>query len=206
MLGIRACFRLVLAVGHELIELGTVLGETQAFQELTELALLILEALQRLLAVLVEGPVAARGKAAAASAPQRSRCCSNRSHLPAIRCFQRLSNERQPHPCPMRPLHRRKANIARPSGHQHDEARHHQRDPRGPAEVVELCNHVVHRTEPHVNVYHIYISGGAFTSRQEAAHRNWNVVGRKPGSTRLREDRRARYSRSATVMRGALLP
>src|SRR5438270_4430058 len=45
---------------HELVELGLVLGVTQAIQEALELGLLFLEPLQRLLAVFVKGAIAAR--------------------------------------------------------------------------------------------------------------------------------------------------
>src|SRR5689334_429313 len=54
------------AVGHELIELGAVLGEAQALEELDELALLLFEPAQGLFAVFVEGAVAA-GRAVPAS-------------------------------------------------------------------------------------------------------------------------------------------
>src|SRR5687767_9848259 len=58
--------RLVAAVGHELVELGLVLGLAQAVEEIAELLLLFLEALQRLGAVFVEGGIAARAAPRAA--------------------------------------------------------------------------------------------------------------------------------------------
>ena len=66
--GRRAPFRIrleraVAPLGHELVELGAVPGEAQRRQEILELALLVLEALQRLRAVVVEGAVAARRRA-----------------------------------------------------------------------------------------------------------------------------------------------
>jgi hypothetical protein len=45
---------------HEGIELGLVLGEAEPIEKVAELALLVLEALERLGAVIVEGAVAAR--------------------------------------------------------------------------------------------------------------------------------------------------
>jgi hypothetical protein len=45
--------------GHELIELGLVLGKAQPLEELAELALLFFEALEGLGAVFVEGVIAA---------------------------------------------------------------------------------------------------------------------------------------------------
>src|SRR4029077_929123 len=47
------------AIGHELVELGAVLGEAQALEEFDELALLLFEPAQGLYAVFVEGAVAA---------------------------------------------------------------------------------------------------------------------------------------------------
>src|SRR6266404_1098708 len=59
---------MVAAIGHELVELGLVLGEAQFVQEALELALLLFEAAQSLLAVFVEGGVAAAGLLAPAPA------------------------------------------------------------------------------------------------------------------------------------------
>src|SRR5271154_5013222 len=56
-------------LGHELIEFAAVPGEAQPRQEILELALLLFEALQRLLAIIVEGPVAARRGATPVAAP-----------------------------------------------------------------------------------------------------------------------------------------
>ena len=50
-------------LGHELIELGAVLGEAQPLEEFLELALLVFEPLQRLCAIVVEGVIAARSRA-----------------------------------------------------------------------------------------------------------------------------------------------
>src|SRR5260370_6796114 len=56
----RRCVRWPVApVGHELIELGLVLGHPQAVEEIAELALFLLEPAQRFAAVVVEGTVAA---------------------------------------------------------------------------------------------------------------------------------------------------
>src|SRR6476646_4864380 len=57
---IRTRARPVAPLGHELVELGLVLGHAQSVEELVELALLLLEPPQRFGAVLVEGSVAAR--------------------------------------------------------------------------------------------------------------------------------------------------
>src|SRR5437763_7482922 len=53
--------RTLLVLRHELVELFLVLGVTQAVEEILELDLLFLEPLQGFHAVLVKGPVAARG-------------------------------------------------------------------------------------------------------------------------------------------------
>src|SRR6202795_3672037 len=60
--------RSLLVLRHELVELFLVLGVTQAIEEIAEFGLLFLEALQRFDAVLVEGAVAARGRAETAEA------------------------------------------------------------------------------------------------------------------------------------------
>src|SRR5258708_31802874 len=52
--------RAVAALGHELVELGAVLGRAQLVEIVAELALLLIELAQRLLAVFVEGDVARR--------------------------------------------------------------------------------------------------------------------------------------------------
>ena len=66
------------AIGHELIELGLVLGVAQALQEFPELALLLFEPAQRLGAIFVERPISARPGVAAAVPAARglreSRC------------------------------------------------------------------------------------------------------------------------------------
>jgi hypothetical protein len=49
------------ALGHELVELGLVLGVTQTVEKLLELALFFFEASQSFDAVFVKGVVAARG-------------------------------------------------------------------------------------------------------------------------------------------------
>jgi hypothetical protein len=49
----------IAALGHELVELGPVLGEAQPFQELLKLALFFLESTQRVGAIFVESAIAA---------------------------------------------------------------------------------------------------------------------------------------------------
>ena len=51
--------RAIAALVHELVELGAVLGGAQPVEEVAELALLLVELAQRLLAIFVEGDVAA---------------------------------------------------------------------------------------------------------------------------------------------------
>ena len=57
----------VAALGHELIELGLVLGEAQPVQELTELALLVFQPAQGLGAIFVEAGCRSRGPRATAA-------------------------------------------------------------------------------------------------------------------------------------------
>src|SRR6202035_825308 len=60
--------RTLLVLGHELVELFLVLGVAQPIEEILEFGLLLLEALQRLDAVFIEGAIAARGRAETAEA------------------------------------------------------------------------------------------------------------------------------------------
>ena len=55
----RFGLRPIAALGHEGVELGLVLGETQAIEKFAELALLVFQPLQSLAAVFVEGVIAA---------------------------------------------------------------------------------------------------------------------------------------------------
>ena len=48
-------------LGHELVELGLVLGMAQAVEKLFEFALLVLEVAEGLRAIFVKRPIAARG-------------------------------------------------------------------------------------------------------------------------------------------------
>src|SRR5205085_10546873 len=51
----------VAPIGHELVELGLVLGKAQTIKELAEFALFFLKSAQRVRTVLIEGAIAARG-------------------------------------------------------------------------------------------------------------------------------------------------
>src|SRR5262245_36522227 len=61
--------RAVATLVHELVELGAVLGGAQAVEELLELALLLVEFAQGLLAIFVEGDVAAAAAPVVAALP-----------------------------------------------------------------------------------------------------------------------------------------
>src|SRR5580700_7158916 len=56
--------RAVAALGHELIEFGSVLGKAKPLQEFLEFALLVFEPAQRFGAVFIEGAVATRRRGA----------------------------------------------------------------------------------------------------------------------------------------------
>ena len=68
-----------LAAGHELVELRPVLGRPELLEEADEGVALLLEALQRLLAVAVEGGVAGAPRGAGvvvvAGGPRNGRSC-----------------------------------------------------------------------------------------------------------------------------------
>src|SRR5262249_29633438 len=73
--GLRGCrrsgrlARAIAPLVHELIELGAILGGAQAIEEFLELALLLVELAQRLLAIFIEGDVAAAAAPAMAALP-----------------------------------------------------------------------------------------------------------------------------------------
>src|SRR5476649_1690880 len=60
--------RTAAALGHELVELGAILGRPQLVEIVAELVLFLVELAQRLLAIFVEGDVAARVTAPARAA------------------------------------------------------------------------------------------------------------------------------------------
>jgi hypothetical protein len=64
--------RAAAALRHELVEFGLVLGVAQAVEKFLELALLFFQPAQRLGAVLVKCPVAARGRPCIPSAARIS--------------------------------------------------------------------------------------------------------------------------------------
>src|SRR5690606_41081084 len=117
------------ALGHELVELGLVLGEAQPLQELLELALLVLEPAQRLGAVFVERRVAARRRlpeavtARAFAHPVHLRLHPLHLVLPALRAAIASASHRSA------PYHERQCREAeRPPQHEgNDDDRDHRR-------------------------------------------------------------------------------
>ncbi len=127
----RRCRRIARALlGHELVELSLVLGRAQALQELLELALLVLEPAQGLLAVIVEGAIAARPRrlppgACAAAHLLNSTLPAGHVAVPRATHPSAPDNEGQ------------KGKTHRPPER---EAQDHQRDPGWFSQVIELCN------------------------------------------------------------------
>src|SRR6266849_7349893 len=129
------------ALGHEFVEFRLVLGVAQAVEERLELALLLLEPPQGLVAIFVKGPVAARtAKAAAAPAfggalhPFHPLLHPFHATLPAVSAamcpachsstpYQIAENHEAERP-------------------EHDEAHHHQPDPGWLADVVQMRREV----------------------------------------------------------------
>src|SRR5271170_5090040 len=77
----RGAFRTAVAVGHEFVEFGLVLGMAQAVEKLHEFALLFFQPAQGLGAVLVKGAVAGRlavAGAGSAAAPALGRSLHSR--------------------------------------------------------------------------------------------------------------------------------
>jgi hypothetical protein len=58
-LRLRSVTRAIAPLGHELVELGSVLGKAQPLQKLLKLALFFLESAQRVDAIFVESAIAA---------------------------------------------------------------------------------------------------------------------------------------------------
>jgi len=58
-LRLRSVTRAIAPLGHELVELGSVLGKAQPLQKLLKLALFFLESSQRVDAIFVESAIAA---------------------------------------------------------------------------------------------------------------------------------------------------
>src|SRR5689334_4308169 len=74
----------IAAFGHELVELGLVLGEAQPVEKLPEFLLLVLETLQGLHAVIVEGAIAAGRREAPGTAAAHAIAHPFHLVLPAI--------------------------------------------------------------------------------------------------------------------------
>src|SRR5664280_155761 len=155
----RRGFRPVAALGHELVELGLVLGEAQAIEKFAELTLLFLKTLQRIAAVFVEGVVAAGGR----GTPRRgaSHLRANPVHLalhtlhlvlPAVvTAVISASHSSAPY------CEGEDDEAERPPGH---EAEDDQRDPGGFAEFIELRSKG-HGCASRENVNNIYIAKAA---------------------------------------------
>src|SRR5262249_31199032 len=119
-------------VGHDLTELRLVLGLTQPVEEFFDLALFLLEPAKRLLAIFVEGAVAAREAAPGAAAP----AAHGLAHavpaflVPAAVAVLPTSHASTPYNiC-------QDAQADRPVGH---EAEDHEHDPCRLTQVIELC-------------------------------------------------------------------
>src|SRR5262249_53194960 len=137
------------ALGHELVELGAVLGKAQALEELDELALLLLEAAQRLFAVFVESAVAA-GRAVPAP---RTGATVPVVVVPASACLRPTAHASAPYAIG------EDEKADRPIG---DEAQDHEGDPdrlryflKPTRDFVELRGDI--HGEPHVNVTYIHM-------------------------------------------------
>src|SRR5262252_2301932 len=161
----------VAALGHELVELGLILGHAQALEEFAEFALLVLEPAQRLAAVLVEGAVAARRRPAVAMAVTVSVHLGTQAvhlRLHAVLPLVVATSTPATHfPAPDRDTEDDETD--RPP---EDEAEDHQNDPAGvpverrrPIAAMSpgallwriILRSVAHGGSPHVNVNYIYI-------------------------------------------------
>src|SRR5262245_40668359 len=130
-------------LAHEVVELGAILGHAQPLQERAELLRLLLQPAQGLVAVFIEGAVAA-GPHARRSAPLLH------PPLPALAlALPPLGGALAPllhvmssasHPSAPYEI----GQDRQPDGPEHDEADHHQGDPCRPSEVVYSRYNVSH--------------------------------------------------------------
>src|SRR5580693_3909793 len=135
--------RPIAALVHELVELGTVLGGAQPIEEVAELALLLVELAQGLLAVLVDGDVAtalmAPAMTAAPGAEFVARVTASGaavgSRPMAVAAVPRAKHASTPFQID------EKGQADRP---EHDEAHDHQGDPGGPGNVVQSFHQARH--------------------------------------------------------------
>src|ERR1700751_4378401 len=133
-LSLRLCVRGGVAtatLGHELVELGLVLGSTQAIQKFLEFALFILKSTQRLRSIFVESPISTRSPINRATPPT---CTLFRILPPGARASMPTSHALAPYQVGQdrqtnRPVHK--------------EAENHQRNPGWPADLIQ-CRRDVH--------------------------------------------------------------
>src|ERR1700728_4556456 len=132
-------------VGHELIELRTVLGKAQALQKLLELALLVLKTAQGLAAVIIKGAVAARRRGAPPGATATASCAVHpRLHaihlrLPTARVVLPLSAVVMM-PASHSSAPYEKGEDGEPNGPPRHEAEDRERDPGRLSEFIELVD------------------------------------------------------------------
>src|SRR5262249_55080990 len=133
--------------GHELVELGAVLGRPELVEIVAELALLFVELAQRLLAVFVERDVARRMPAAPVTALPGAPFFAARTPLLAggltvFGCVPAAVMAMLPTGHASTPFQvDQKGEANRP---EHDEAEHHQGDPRRLGHLVQSLHHAVH--------------------------------------------------------------
>src|SRR4051794_15823880 len=115
--------------GHELIELGLVLGHAKTCQEVLKLPLLFLEPVQGLGAIVVERLVAARACRVPPGPPT-----SHLVHacLPAAKSVVEDRHASTPD-------HERQGR--KPNGPPHHEAEDHKCDPCRPSQIIDLCKY-----------------------------------------------------------------
>src|SRR6185437_16002291 len=129
----------LIPLGQELVELGLVFGQPQPVEEGAEVALLLFEPAQRLIAILIEGAIAARRRRARSPAPEPLVGVALPAGKPAMLPASHSSAPQE------------KGEGGEPQWPEQHEAQHHERNPGRLADLVQPFRHS--RRDAHGSLY-----------------------------------------------------